>query len=939
MPYAEIAKQLISAETNAGRKQILAEFAGFDALKLAYELKQTYYTSWTTEPAKVQNAELALQDLVELNPLDEIKALSLWVSGIAEITRGNLESAVEKLDKAADIFRLIDKEYESAQTQIGKLYALALLGKYDDAVLCGKKSLKVFELFGDNLSAGKIEKNIGNILARQENHLHAEIFFLKARKRFIKLKNYAELAMCENVLATTYAAHNDFRKSEKMYEKSLDRAKKAEMFVTQAEIEGNIGNLAMCRGKFKRALEFLELAAQKYEELKMPHQNAFSELEIADIYLELNLVDEAFEIYAKVSKTFRKLKMQGEEARSRANFGRSAMLLKDNKAARKQLAKATKLYLAENNAVGAGAVKLSEAQLELSENNFEKALKSAIEAETLLDKTSNLRYKLIVNVIKAECFKHSGEFSAAKHLLEKTFNEAIAQENGQIAQTAQISLGKLANAENNFRQAENHFKKAVELIETLRAPLPAEEFRMAFLADKLVPYQELAKICIRENRLAEAFMYVQSSRSRSLAENIGAENIGFELNPAFTDEHSIKRQRRIDDLREELNWFYSRLNRANEAEVEKLQTEIQKREREIAEVYRKLPRKNGNLLQTCGLFDLKNLQKQLGADKILIEFVGFGDEISAFVVTDSRIRFAENVAAEVEIAALSEGLQFQFGALRYGAKNLGNFIVQLKKRADIYLQKLYAKLLKPFEREIENRNLIIVPFRNLHYVPFQALRDGESYVIEKRQVSVAPSATVLQFCLDKPNRKVENALLIGFADEKIPLVNAEIETIGKIFGDNISLINDDASFANFKQYAEKFDILHIACHGQFRRDNPMFSALRLADGSITVRDACAMKLSAEIVTLSACETGLNSVFAGDELLGLSRGFLSAGASSLLLSLWTVNDEATGELMKSFYTELQKGKSSAEALRIAQREFIERGLHPYFWSPFVLIGKP
>jgi CHAT domain-containing protein len=108
---------------------------------------------------------------------------------------------------------------------------------------------------------------------------------------------------------------------------------------------------------------------------------------------------------------------------------------------------------------------------------------------------------------------------------------------------------------------------------------------------------------------------------------------------------------------------------------------------------------------------------------------------------------------------------------------------------------------------------------------------------------------------------------------------------------------------------------------------------------ITVRDVCAIKLSAEIVTLSACETGLNSVFAGDELLGLSRGFLSAGASSMLLSLWTVNDEATGELMQNFYTELKKGKSSAESLRTAQCEFIKRELHPYFWSPFVLIGKP
>jgi len=132
--------------------------------------------------------------------------------------------------------------------------------------------------------------------------------------------------------------------------------------------------------------------------------------------------------------------------------------------------------------------------------------------------------------------------------------------------------------------------------------------------------------------------------------------------------------------------------------------------------------------------------------------------------------------------------------------------------------------------------------------------------------------------------------------------------------------------------------LHLACHGQFRPENPLFSSLHLADGWITVRDICSQKLNAEIVTLSACETGLNKIFAGDEILGLARGFLSAGSKSLILSLWTVHDEATTDLMKDFYTELLTGKSAAEALRIAQYRFIERGVHPYFWSPFALIGR-
>jgi CHAT domain-containing protein len=153
----------------------------------------------------------------------------------------------------------------------------------------------------------------------------------------------------------------------------------------------------------------------------------------------------------------------------------------------------------------------------------------------------------------------------------------------------------------------------------------------------------------------------------------------------------------------------------------------------------------------------------------------------------------------------------------------------------------------------------------------------------------------------------------------------------------MKLKGKQATFAAFQKQAANFDLIHLACHGQFRSDNPMFSSLRLADGSVTVRDVCAVRLKAELVTLSACETGLNEIFAGEEILGLARGFLSAGARSLILSLWTVNDDATARLMADLYDNLQRGKTIAASLRGAQLELIKKGEHPYFWSPFLVIG--
>ena len=946
MTYAELAERLVSAKTDARRIRLFAENRNLANETLAMALKEICYAVWTSEPTRAQNAARAAQRLAELNPTEEIKAVSFWICGIARITEGKLKSAVKNLDKSAALFRKINLEREAAQTQVAKLYPLAVLGRYEAALATGKEALRFFERTGDELAAGKIEKNLGNIVARQGDELAAERYYLSASRRFEKIKNVEELAMSENSLANTYAELNDFRLAEKFYERALNRARAAKMSVTEAEIEASIGNLALFRGKFDRALKFLELSRRKYEILKMPHQTAIAELEIADIYLELNLTNEAFSIYETVADRLGKLKMQGEEARARLNFGRVAVLKNEIEIARQELKKSARLYILEKNRIGAAAVKISEATLELELKNYRKALKLAQEAKSLLKQSKNLRYELIARWLESEARHCLGETAKARESLVRIFTDSIKHEQPNLAQSAQISLGKIAVEEANYKQAEKHFKRAIAMIELLRAPLAAEEFRMAFLANKLAPYENLAKIYLAENRIKKAFAIIEKARARALAESLGGAN----QPPENQNKASTKLTGKLEVLREELNWFYSRLSRAGEAEIETLQREAQRREaqrreKQIADVMRQIEstRSSASDAQTkvnsrdANAQFVNQLQNQLGDRKALIEFVNFDGELSAFVITGKKIQYAASLAKESEILALLEGLQFQFDAMRYGATSLGNFVGELKKRADFYLRKLNEKLFDPLEKFVESRNLVVVPVGALHYVPFHALFDGENYLIEKHEVAYSPSATVWQFLASKPLRKAKNAFLMGFADERIPFVNSEIEILNRIFPKAKSFTGDAATFAAFIENAPKFDVLHLACHGNFRPENPLFSSLHLADGWITVRDICAQRLKAEIVTLSACETGLNKIFAGDEILGLARGFLSAGAKSLVLSLWTVNDEAATRLMKTFYIELRTGKTASEALKIAQRNFIEEGVHPYFWSPFALIG--
>jgi CHAT domain-containing protein len=133
-------------------------------------------------------------------------------------------------------------------------------------------------------------------------------------------------------------------------------------------------------------------------------------------------------------------------------------------------------------------------------------------------------------------------------------------------------------------------------------------------------------------------------------------------------------------------------------------------------------------------------------------------------------------------------------------------------------------------------------------------------------------------------------------------------------------------------------VLHLACHGMFRVDNPMFSSLKVGDGWLAASDVMRLDLAGALVTLSACESGRNEVFAGDELMGLTRAFLGAGATTLVASLWLVQDETTAELMENWYEHLSEGSGRATALRNAQLMLKDKYPHPYYWAPFVLIGQ-
>ena len=325
------------------------------------------------------------------------------------------------------------------------------------------------------------------------------------------------------------------------------------------------------------------------------------------------------------------------------------------------------------------------------------------------------------------------------------------------------------------------------------------------------------------------------------------------------------------------------------------------------------------------------IQQKIDARETLVEYFQQGGDFYAFVVKRSGI-----VARKLDANGLEELV-----------RNFRKAIEEQSADATGLSKTLYDRLLRPLEKDISGDELTLVPHGALHYLPFVALHDGKHYVVEKYNARILPSASVLKYLRPAGKQNAGRMLIFGnpdLGDAKLDLPDAqrEAQAIARQAGNATLLLRRQASESAFRKLAPQYPLIHIASHGQFASEAPLKSALLLSpeggsDGRLSVDKLYSLKLNADLITLSACETGLGKVNSGDDVIGLNRGFLYAGASSIVSSLWEVDDEATSMLMMSFYQQLrQHGKR--EALRLAQRETLARFPHPYFWSAFYLTGN-
>ncbi|MEE9424058.1 MAG: CHAT domain-containing protein [Methylococcales bacterium] len=517
------------------------------------------------------------------------------------------------------------------------------------------------------------------------------------------------------------------------------------------------------------------------------------------------------------------------------------------------------------------------------------------------------------------------------------------------------AAGKSYHITNNIAKSIEFNKEAVNIIANLRSTISTERERRTFAGYRDEIYTYLIDDLFRSSNYTDAFYYAENSRSRSLVDLLGSKGeLSFgdkSINSYFNE--VIDTQTYKDITRGQLGISDQQASYINELDNglrNKPYKEIindssdndnetireKRKDIDTKESYKELLN-----LVTVNNLDYQEIQRIIPNETTLVEY--FVSENNIYVWIIDRNNFSSH-SLDLNKKLIKNEVQKFVHDLKLD-RNINPVVLSKKSK------KIYDSLFQPIEKYILNKSVIVVSHDFIHYLPFEALYTGMENLVEKYAFSYLPSASVLQF-LEPIDGLNENILILG--NPKVlqsanlsDLKGAEQEShmIASLFSNHKKLLNEQATETNFKKESHKFSISHIAGHGLFNNDNAMDSTLflapdRLNDGLLTAQEIFSIDKVSDLVVLSACETGQVEIGNGDELIGLTRSFFFSGASSLVASLWNVDDVGTSKLMEYFYAHMVNDKLSPKvALQQAKLDMVKSKEYssPFYWAAFNMYG--
>jgi parallel beta-helix repeat protein len=517
------------------------------------------------------------------------------------------------------------------------------------------------------------------------------------------------------------------------------------------------------------------------------------------------------------------------------------------------------------------------------------------------------------------------------------------------------NIGAVYQAQGRYAEALVAYQQAMDTFEVVRTVAGSEAGRASFIAQHASLYVQAAGLFHQQGQDEEAFFTSERGRARAFLDSLATGHVELSDDEAAAllaqeQEAYAGRQAAQDALARARALDPSRGSGQAPPDptlVADLEAQLAEAEAAYTEALAAIEARGDQLAALVPgrgtVLGLSEVQALLDEETTLLSYFVLDDETLAFLITRSSF---EVIPIEVSRQELTDRVIY-----------LRDVIPFRKLEATLpAAAELHQLLIAPLSTSLHTPRLAIVPHGPLHYLPFAALVDPDTdqYLLERYTLLTLPSASALPFMQQNRHPPVDSkrgggsALILGnpvTGDPNLaPLIFAEREAQAIAeFCSTEPLLGDAATESAVREWASQASILHLAAHGSYNPYTPLYSTIALApdetnDGRLEVHEVYGLDLtSADLVVLSACQTHLGELSAGDELVGLTRAFFFAGTPTVVASLWSVDDEATGLLMERFYTHLGQGMSKAAALRQAQLEVWETHPDPYYWAGFVLSG--
>lgn len=870
----------------------------------------------------------------------ESLALAHRARGLAALASGSRREALGHYEEAERLYRLNGNDVERARVQRSMIDALMHLGRYDEAVAIGREAQEVFERHGLTVLAAQVDANIGSVFERLDRNAESLEAYDRALRTFREAGEEEGVAMMEFNRANVYSNLNKLSAAERGYRRALRYYRSEGFRLREAQCLYALAYLLYLRSRYSASLRLFQHVRRLDEELGDLRHAALCDLDQAEILLSLNAWQEAMQMTQEAGESLIDLGMGFEAAKAMLFQGLASVHLRYFGQAAHLLAEAEARFGREGNQVFRGLAYLYRAELELNRGDPTKSLDLASEASMLFAGERLMAKEAYSRVLSARCLERLGRPGEARRQCHAALENLRRSPSTSIAYQAHHLLGRLANSP---RAAERHLKEALRLVERLRMHVVPDELRASFGRDKTDIHEDLAErlLTAGESRLSEAFGIVDLGKSRTLGDVL-AQSATRTATSRFPRGLTAEWRRKL----EELNGCYRRLNDMEVGDRprsagEALRREIEEREARLAKLRRTIElgrssREDRSVSSRRSL--LRRVQSSLDSDEALVEFFFLGRKLQAFVVHENGIRWVRDIAGGDEVQEALNRWRFQVGRTQLGGDRLTNHRAAVARGLLDELDRLTDILWKPLTASLGSaRALIIVPAGPLFHVPFHALRPGGEFLVRRMATTTAASARGYLAALGTRSSRRNRPLIIGLERPELPAVRAEVAAVGRQLPGARVLLGSAARRSALRRFGRGASVVHIASHAIFRGDNPILSGIELADGRLTFYDLFDLRLGADLVVLSGCETGAYDVLEGDEVLGLARGFLYAGTASLVASLWPVDDVAVARFMESFYSFLERS-GPREALRQSMCELIDRGFSIHEWGAFFLSGK-